>query len=218
MFSRRGFFTFLSGLGSAAAIARFTSVAAAPAEPPVSPASALPDTFGGDILRVAGRVRCFDATKGYGFVAPDGGGQNILLHVTCLRAGGYQTAYEGARVDCLALRRPKGTQVFRILSMDESTALHSSLLPQRTHAPVQPESGWERASVKWFNRVRGFGLLTRGEVTPDIFVHLETVRNSGLAKLRPGQVVQVRWGRGWKGVTAAELRPGWLLNTGGLSL
>jgi CspA family cold shock protein len=102
--------------------------------------------------------------------------------------------------------------------MDESTALHSSLLPQRMHASVPPESDWERASVKWFNDVRGFGFLTRGKGTPDIFVHLETVWNSGLAKLRPGQVVQVRWGRGWRGVTAAELRPGWLWNTSGLSL
>ena len=128
------------------------------------------------------------------------------MHVTCLRAGGHQTAYEGARVHCEVLRRPKGMQAFRILAMDESTAIHPSQL-QRTHVIVHPESDWERAMVKWFNRVRGFGFLTRGEGTEDIFVHMESLRRFGFTELRPGQFVQVRWGRGSKGCMAAELRP-----------
>ena len=124
--------------------------------------------------------------------APD-----ILLHVTCLRRDGFQTAYEGARVVAEVLQRPKGYQCFRILSMDESTAIHPSTLPPaRTHVTVTPTSGLERAMVKWFNRLRGFGFLTRGEGTPDIFVHMETLRRFGLAELRPGQTVLVRFGPG----------------------
>src|SRR5512138_2699280 len=82
-----------------------------------------PDEIGGlDVFEVAGYIKWFDASKGYGFIVPDNGHADVLLHVTCLRAGGYQTAYEGARVVCQVLRRPKGLQAFRILSMDESTA------------------------------------------------------------------------------------------------
>jgi CspA family cold shock protein len=96
----------------------------------------------------------------------------------------------------------------RICSMDASTAIHPSQLPQGTHVVVVSESDWERAAVKWFNRLRGFGFLTRGPQTPDIFVHMEIVRRSGFTELRPGQTVLVRYGRGPNGFIAAELEPG----------
>jgi cold shock protein len=160
------------------------------------------------VIEIAGAIKWFDVSKGYGFIIPDNGLPDVLLHVTCLRRDGYQTAYEGARVVCEVLQRPKGLQAFRILSMDESTAIQpTELPPARTHVQVTPTSGLERAVVKWFNRLRGFGFLTRGDGTPDIFVHMETLRRYGLTELRPGQTVLVRFGPGPKGMMAAEVRP-----------
>ncbi|MGN6463722.1 MAG: cold-shock protein [Pseudolabrys sp.] len=168
----------------------------------------LDDEAGASIIEISGTIKWFDVAKGFGFIIPDNGLPDVLLHVTCLRRDGFQTAYEGARVVCEVLPRPRGLQALRVVSMDDSTAIHPAQMPPpRTHVSVTPTSGLERAQVKWFNRLRGFGFLTRGEGTPDIFVHMETLRRYGLAELRPGQTVLVRFGPGPKGMMAAEVRP-----------
>src|SRR5690349_11248810 len=160
-----------------------------------------------ELVQVSGRIKWFDVAKGFGFIVPDNGMPDVLLHVTCLRRDGFQTANEGARIVVEAVQRPRGLQAFRIVSLDDSTALHPSELPlPRTHVQVVPTSGLETATVKWFNRLRGFGFLTRGDGTPDIFVHMETLRRYGIAELKPGEQVYVRFGDGSKGLMAAEVR------------
>ncbi|NVP57972.1 cold-shock protein [Mycoplana rhizolycopersici] len=161
-----------------------------------------------DLIEITGVIKWFDVAKGFGFIVPDNGMQDVLVHVTCLRRDGHQTVLEGTRVVALIQRRERGYQAFRILSMDQSTAVHPSQMPPvKTHVQVTPSSGLERVLVKWFNRTKGFGFLTRGEGTEDIFIHMETLRRFGLTELRPGQVVLVRFGDGEKGLMAAEIHP-----------
>ncbi len=64
------------------------------------------------LIEITGHIKWFDVSKGFGFIVPDNGMPDVLLHVTCLRRDGFQTAHEGARVVAEVLERPKGYQCF----------------------------------------------------------------------------------------------------------
>ncbi len=160
------------------------------------------------IVEVAGRVKWFDAAKGYGFIVPDDGEADILIHVTVLRRDGFSTLREGARVVAEAHRRERGLQVFKVISVAEPEAGYAPPPPPaRTRVQAASVGGFEIVIVKWFNRTRGFGFLTRGEGTEDIFVHMETMRRYGFIDPKPGDSMLARFGPGPKGLMAAEVRP-----------
>ena len=156
-----------------------------------------------DVFEVSGSIKWFDASKGYGFIVPDEDLPDVLLHVTCLRRDGFQTAYEGARVVCEVLRRPKGLQAFRIRSMDDSTAVHPSQLPQRTHVIVIPESDWERAVVKWFNRLARLRFFDPGHADPR---HLRAYGDAPALRLHRAQTRTVGAGPLWQGTERSDGR------------
>jgi CspA family cold shock protein len=158
------------------------------------------------IIQITGLVKWFDTGRGYGFIIPDNGMQDVLLHLSCLKRDGFEAPLEGARITCEVVERQKGYQCLRVLSVDLSTAIHPVERKSRAHNTVAPSSGWVRAKVKWFNRARGFGFVSEGEGKPDIFVHMETLRKTAITELQPETWIYVRFGEGPKGNMAAEVR------------
>jgi len=157
-------------------------------------------------VEISGLVKWFDLAKGYGFIKPATGPEgDILLHQTCVRQSGFKAAYEGARVVCEAVQGPKGLQARRLLSLDNSTALPQAGVQRMARFTAEPKGVPFEATVKWFNRGKGYGFVSRGPNTPDVFIHMETLRRYGIRELHQGQRVRVRTGDGPKGELAAEI-------------
>lgn len=158
---------------------------------------------------VFGRVKWFDASKGFGFIIPDDGGGDILLHANVLRAYGLGAVGDGAGVEVLVQETPRGLQAVEVLSvvppvmapsaeMEEIANLTATDIAQLTLEP---------ARVKWFDRARGFGFANVFGAEGDVFVHIEVLRRSGFADVQPGEAIAVRCIDGRRGRMAVLVAP-----------
>ena len=61
-----------------------------------------------------GTVKWFNAEKGFGFIAQDGGGPDVFVHFSAIEANGYRTLEENQHVEFEITQGPKGAQAERV--------------------------------------------------------------------------------------------------------
>jgi len=190
-------------------------MASAYAVPEEQTAPAAPDpSVESELPPVIGRVKWFDATRGFGFLVCDGLEGDVLLHFSVLREHGRRSVPEGAEIECVPVQLPRGLQAKRVISIDLSSALQPQARSSNAGrgradrgALAERAGDFEPVEVKWFNRVKGYGFVIRIEsADEDVFVHMETLRQARIGDLQPGQRLDARIADGDKGLTAVELR------------
>ncbi|MGY9046845.1 cold-shock protein [Puniceibacterium antarcticum] len=157
--------------------------------------------------RVLGKVKWFDPVKGFGFVIPDMGGPDILLHANVLRNFGQGSVADLATIEMGVQATERGFQAVEIYRIEPPAG--GSELPLADFEEIDPEiirsAPLQPARVKWFDKAKGFGFANIFGKPEDVFVHVEVLRRSGLADLEPGEALAIRVIDGKRGAMATEV-------------
>ncbi|MEP2784079.1 MAG: cold shock domain-containing protein [Pseudoruegeria sp.] len=156
---------------------------------------------------VQGHVKWFDPGKGYGFVVSEEGGPDILLHANVLRNFGQSSVADSSAISVMVQATDRGSQAVEVVSIvppvgDDEPVLQDLAefdLNEMKLTPLHP------ARVKWFDKAKGFGFANIFGTDDDIFVHVEVLRQSGLADLQAGEAIGLRVVDGKRGRMAMQV-------------
>jgi len=138
-----------------------------------------------------GKVKFFNAQKGFGFIQRDDGGDDVFVHISAVERAGLSNLAEGQGLEFTLVDR--GGKVSA-----SDLKIDGELIEVADHgggsgggggggAPRRQLTG-ERTSgtVKFFNSMKGFGFITRDDGQPDAFVHISAVERAGMNGLNQG--------------------------------
>lgn len=149
-----------------------------------------------------GVVKFFNSAKGFGFIAPEGGGADIFVHVSAVERSGLDGLTEGDVVNYeVEPDRRSGKPAAVSLEVTGKTDVpprpprsgpprsFERRGPSDGRGPPREAIGAGSGVVKWFNPTKGFGFIQPSDGGSDVFVHISAVERAGLSSLSEGQSI-----------------------------
>ncbi len=148
-----------------------------------------------NVKRIEATVRWYDPRKGYGFLATEHHGADIMIHFSDLDLAKCPYIIQGDRVVCDVSFRNSRLKVLRVIEVKyaspEKRSLSSFAESQLT--PSEHENLEEiEGTVKWYNPQKGYGFVLPHDGRKEIFLHASVVRMAGYTQLEPGLNVLVK--------------------------
>ena len=82
-----------------------------------------------------GTVKWFNDAKGFGFIEPDGGGDDVFAHFSAIQMDGFRTLKQGSKVRFEVVQGPKGQLAQNIAAVDAGTHVLAPALAPGAMAP-----------------------------------------------------------------------------------
>jgi len=100
---------------------------------------------GVESVEIRGTVKWFNVVKGYGFLTPDDGSDDVFLHLTVLRNAGHDRLLPGTTVQAEAVKGAKGMQVLRVAP---STRVQRLPIPPARAPHLAMSQMWRRKAPR----------------------------------------------------------------------
>jgi len=152
-----------------------------------------------------GKVKFFNAQKGFGFIVQDAGGEDVFVHISQVERAGLKGLAEGQGLKFSLVDRGGKVSASDIQIEGDLIEVQDAAPREDRGGPPKRELTGEKASgtVKFFNSMKGFGFIQRDDGEPDAFVHISAVERAGMSGLEEGDKLEFELEVDSRGKTAA---------------
>ena len=146
-----------------------------------------------------GTVKWFNAQKGFGFITPSGGGEDLFVHQSAIQSTGFRTLSENENVEYEVEAADGKDKAINVVSKGGGDSGRGGKggrggrqAPRKWPEGVDPSEGKQIGAVKWFNAEKGFGFIAPAAGGDDLFVHQSAIHSPGFRSLMEGEEIEFK--------------------------